>query len=149
MADKLHDRATAVENQFFARRDQELLAKLREEMGTSEVRSALSAATGIEDKEALDALIEHQIKPQTMVVVGLIPMVAVAWSDGVLERPNGTRSPKRRAAWASRKGLPVSNCWKAGLLRNRATIYWMLGKAIPLPWWKRWTTLRWPRSEIK
>lgn len=85
MADKLHERATVVENQFFARRDQELLAKLREEMGVSEVRSALSAAIGIDDKEALDALVEHQIKPQTMLVVGLIPMVAVAWSDSVLE----------------------------------------------------------------
>ena len=85
MADKLHERATAVENKFFAHRDEELLAKLREELEASETRSALSAAIGIEDKEALDALIELNIKPQTLLVIGLIPMVAVAWSDGVLE----------------------------------------------------------------
>ena len=85
MSDTLHERAEALENGFFAHRDQELLAKLREEMKTDEVREALSAAIGIEDKEALDALIEHDIKPQTLVVLGLIPMVAVAWSDNVLE----------------------------------------------------------------
>lgn len=85
MADKLHERATALENEFFAHRDQELLAKLREEMDGDETRSALSKAIGIEDKDALDALIEHDIKPQTLLVIGLIPMVAVAWSDGVLE----------------------------------------------------------------
>ena len=129
MADKLHDRATAVENQFFARRDQELLAKLREEMGTSEVRSALSAATGIEDKEALDALIEHQIKPQTMVVVGLIPMVAVAWSDGVLESAErnaitkaagsvgvkeGTASFELLESWLAEKpGDDLLDAWKS------------------------------------
>jgi hypothetical protein len=85
MADKLHERASALENEFFAHRDQELLAKLREEMESEETRAALSKAIGIEDKEALDALVEHDIKPQTMLVIGLIPMVAVAWSDGVLE----------------------------------------------------------------
>lgn len=85
MADKLHERATAVENQFFANRDQELLAKLRQEMEAGETRTALSAAIGIEDAGALDALMAHEIKPQTLLVLGLIPMVAVAWSDGVLD----------------------------------------------------------------
>jgi len=85
MADKLRDRAAALENEFFAHRDQELLAKLRDEMEAGETRSALSAALGIEDAGALDALLEHQIAPQTMLVIGLIPMVAVAWSDGVLD----------------------------------------------------------------
>ena len=59
MADKLHERASALENEFFAHRDQELLAKLREEMESEETRAALSKAIGIEDKEALDALVEH------------------------------------------------------------------------------------------
>ena len=96
MADSLHDRAEALENGFFAHRDQELLAKLKDEMKTDETREALSAASGIEDKEALDALIEHKIDPQTLLVVGLIPMVAVAWSDGVLE--SGERDAIAKAA---------------------------------------------------
>jgi len=85
MADKLHERAAVVENQFFANRDQELLAKLREELEAGETRTALAGAIGIEDTEALDALMAHDIKPQTLLVIGLIPMVAVAWSDGVLD----------------------------------------------------------------
>ena len=101
MADKLHERAAALENKFFANRDQELLTKLRAEMDANETRSALSAAIGIEDQAALDALIKHDIKPQTLLVIGLIPMVAVAWSDGVLE------SAERDAITKAADGLGV------------------------------------------
>ena len=86
MADTLHERAEALENGFFAHRDQELLAKLREEMKAEETRTALSNAIGIQDKEALDSLVSHKIEPQTLLAIGMIPMVAVAWSDGVLEK---------------------------------------------------------------
>lgn len=85
MADSLHERAEALENGFFAHRDQELLAKLRDQMETEETREALSSAIGIDNQEVLDSLIEHKIDPKTLLVLGLIPMVAVAWSDSVLE----------------------------------------------------------------
>lgn len=104
MADKLHERATAVENQFFANRDEQLLAKLREEMQAGETRAALSEAIGIDDAEALDALIEHQIKPETLLVVGLIPMVAVAWSDGVLETAERDAITKAAAGVGVKEG---------------------------------------------
>jgi hypothetical protein len=90
MSDSLQDRAEAVENVFFARRDQALLNNIRSEMEAAETRQALSDAIGIEDTEALDALIENDIRPETMLVIGMIPLVSVAWSDGILEEAERT-----------------------------------------------------------
>ena len=132
MADKLRDRAAALENEFFAHRDQELLAKLRDEMEAGETRSALSAALGIEDAGALDALLEHQIAPQTMLVIGLIPMVAVAWSDGVLD------SAERDAITKAADGVGVKEGSASfGLLQS-----WLAEKPGDdlLDAWKSYTT---------
>lgn len=138
MADSLHERAEALENGFFANRDQELLAKLRDEMKAEETRDALSAAIGIEDKETLDALMEHKIDPKTLLVIGLIPMVAVAWSDGVLESAerdaiakaadglgvkDGSASFELLQSWlASKPGDELLDAWKGYITALAGTL---------------------------
>lgn len=128
MENKLHERAEALQNGFFANRDQELLAKLREEMQADKSREALSAVIGIEDKKVLDGLLAHDIEPETLLAVGLIPMVVAAWSDGVLESAErkaiekaadeagvkeGSASYKLLSSWlATKPGDELMDAWK-------------------------------------
>ena len=62
-----------------------LLEKLRAEMEGKENRESLQAVSGIEDAAVLDSLLEQNITPETLAAVSLIPLVSVAWSDGVME----------------------------------------------------------------
>lgn len=84
MEDSIHERGRAMEDLFFQQKDQQLLEKLRQELAVKENREALETATGIHDKQVLDVLLHHQINPQTLLAVGMIPLVAVAWADNVL-----------------------------------------------------------------
>ncbi len=83
--DELTRRGQAVEGAFYKAKDQELLAKLREEMKADEGRDALAAISGVKDKAVLDHLIESGISPESLTSLSLIPLVAVAWSDGKIQ----------------------------------------------------------------
>jgi len=85
MSDSLHDRGQAIEDVFFAARDQDLVQKLKQEMAASEAREAMTIASGISDAAVLDNLIACGIAPESMASVALIPLVAVAWADNKME----------------------------------------------------------------
>ena len=96
MSDSLQDRGKALENLFYANQDQELLAKLRGELVTEKKMEALSAASGVTDPNTLDMLVSHEVSPETMTAVALIPLVAVAWADGKMD--DGERTAILKAA---------------------------------------------------
>ena len=74
-----------LEEAFFLRKDAELRAKLHQALENKEKRECLAAASGIHKEETLDALIKLGITPQTLAAFSLVPLVAVAWSDGELD----------------------------------------------------------------
>lgn len=79
--EELHSRGESLAESFFAKRDRELMEKLREELSDEKNRAALKAASGIEDDTVLQGLIDNGITPHTLTAVSLIPLVAVAWAD--------------------------------------------------------------------
>ena len=79
--EELHSRGESMADSFFKQRDQELMAKLREEVSNEQCQLALKAASGIEDETVLQELVENGITPETLTAVSLIPLVTVAWSD--------------------------------------------------------------------
>lgn len=85
MKDSLHERGKAIENSFFAHSDHVLLDKIRAEMAAQSSREALQAASGISDESVLDALANSGITPESLASVALVPLVAVAWADKVME----------------------------------------------------------------
>jgi hypothetical protein len=85
MNDPLHERGKAIEDLFFAESDKKLLAKLKQELAAKEQKEALALAAGINDEPALAALVKHNITAETLTTVGLIPLIAVAWADDVLD----------------------------------------------------------------
>jgi len=79
--DELNSCGEKMAESFFAKRDKELLEKLRADMSNEENRSTLKSASGIEDETVLQGLVDSGITPEALTAVSLIPLVAVAWAD--------------------------------------------------------------------
>ncbi len=78
----LAERRQALEEEFFRRREQALIEKLREQEQRRQLREALAEASGIQDAATLDRLIDAGIQPRTLAPLALVPLVEVAWADG-------------------------------------------------------------------
>jgi hypothetical protein len=79
--DILQQRGRALEEAFFAERDRQLLETLRRRMSMEEAQKVLAAATGVVDSIALPEL-AGVAAPQFLAILGIYPMVHVAWCDG-------------------------------------------------------------------
>ncbi len=78
----LNPDAITIEEAFFAQENAKLLERLRQEARVQERREALRSALRVDDEGVIDALIELDLYPETVVAFGLVPMVEVAWADG-------------------------------------------------------------------
>lgn len=81
----LGDRKKALEESFFAKENERLLEKLRAEQARLEAKEALAQASQIQDDAVIERLVELGIGPDTWTALLLVPLVEVAWADGVLE----------------------------------------------------------------
>ena len=79
--DTIHQRGRALEEAFFADRDKQLLDNLRRRLTMEEAQKVLGAATGAMDSIPLPEL-AGVAAPQFLAILGIFPMVDVAWCDG-------------------------------------------------------------------
>lgn len=78
--DAFHQRGEALENQFFAKVDEELVKKLREKQEVQDLQKMLGVCDST--AKSLHAL---GVSTETSAALRLAPLVAVAWADGLLE----------------------------------------------------------------
>jgi len=78
--DSIHKRGRALEEAYFAERDWKLLQALRRKLSLAEAQKVLTAATGVVDEIAIPEL-SRIAAPQFLAVLGIFPMVEVAWCD--------------------------------------------------------------------
>jgi hypothetical protein len=83
--DFLGDRRKALEDQFFEKQNRQLLDSLRDKREAGDRTSALAAASGIGDTAVLEKLVALEIGVDALAALSLIPLVAVAWADGVVQ----------------------------------------------------------------
>jgi hypothetical protein len=81
MKDMIREREKALENEFFASRERELLERLRAEANAAADREALGRAICIEDTDLLDALLAAGVEADTAALLTVVPLVFVAWGD--------------------------------------------------------------------
>ncbi len=81
----LSGRKNELEEKFFLAREQELLKALREEVASKERKKALADASGITDEDLLDQLHELDVAGETLAALSLVPLIAVAWADGIVD----------------------------------------------------------------
>ena len=94
----LRDRGRNLEDEFFRREDQRLMARLKELRSAETAREALARASGITNPDVLNKLMELGIRAETVAALKIVPLVEVAWADGTLDA-------KERRAIAERAGI--------------------------------------------
>jgi hypothetical protein len=74
--------ARAREDEYFRRKDRELIEKMRKAAAADEARQELQAASGVRDPELLQELEALGFTPDTVSLLPLVPIVQVAWAEG-------------------------------------------------------------------
>ena len=80
--DGLSERGKALEEEYFKRRDRELVEKIRRAADAERDRTGLREQTGLDDPALLQELQDLGFTPETVVLLPLIPLVQVAWVEG-------------------------------------------------------------------
>jgi len=83
-------RRMELEEEFFLKRDMELLQALREKTASKQRKQALAEASGIAHDDLLDQLIELDVSGETAAALSLVPLIAVAWADGTIDAKERT-----------------------------------------------------------
>jgi len=77
----LDDRRQALEEIFFQKENEKVLADLRAEREQKSHREALASVMAIGDTDVLDQLVSAGIRAETWLAITLVPLIEVAWAD--------------------------------------------------------------------
>ncbi|HEY0872017.1 MAG TPA: hypothetical protein VGD94_00990 [Vicinamibacterales bacterium] len=80
--DGITDDARKREEEYFRRKDRELIERMRQQAEAADARKQLEAATGIQDPESLKDLEALGFTPRTLALLPLVPVIQVAWAEG-------------------------------------------------------------------
>jgi hypothetical protein len=80
--DGLTDQARKREEDYFRKRDRELIERMRAAAAAEQTRRDLQAKTGFKDPALLRDLEELGFTPETIALLPLVPILQVAWAEG-------------------------------------------------------------------
>jgi len=72
------------EDSYFRQREEKLLAELRKRVERERARKGLSEELNVSDERVLAALEELGFTREVLVLLHIVPLVQVAWSDGTI-----------------------------------------------------------------
>ena len=125
--ERLHRRAHALEEAFFAKRERELLAALQKKIEDENELGALLEQCGIRDTRTAETLVACGIRATTLPALILTPLLAVTWADGELQRFERELVVKRALL---HRIVPNSDPWE--LMQS-----WLAAKP-PAPLFEAW-----------
>lgn len=106
----LGNRRQVLEEEFFNRENERLRQQLRVRLESEKNRKALAEASGITHPEVLDHLVRLGLDGETVVALGLVPLIDVAWADGKMAER------ERLAVLAAARERGIDDASPAGLL---------------------------------
>ena len=80
--DVFADRGRSLEEDYFRKKDRELIEKMKKAAAAEESRREMGARTGLTDPEMLQELEELGFTPETVALLPLVPVVQMAWAEG-------------------------------------------------------------------
>jgi|SRR5688572_7241782 len=80
--DAFADRGRALEEEYFRKKDRELVEKMRRAAEADQARGELSKQTGISDPAVLAELQELGFTGDTVILLPLMPVLELAWAEG-------------------------------------------------------------------
>ena len=105
--DILREQSKNLEDEFFRREDQKLLARLQEMRKAELSREELTKATGISKPEVIDRLLHLGIQVETLAALSIVPLVEVAWADGSLDAKERAAVLEHASEGGITKGSPA------------------------------------------
>lgn len=78
----LDDRRRASEDDYFRKKDRELIEKMRQAAEAERATTELRTRTGLSDPQLLKTLQELGFTPDTIAVLPFVPIVQMAWAEG-------------------------------------------------------------------
>ena len=79
--DSLAERGRAIEEEYFRRKDRELVEKMRQAKAAEAARGEMGRATGLEDPALLKGLQDLGFTPDTVILLTVIPVLEMAWAE--------------------------------------------------------------------
>jgi hypothetical protein len=76
------ERGRSLEEEYFRKKDRELVEKMRQASAAAQERAELVARTGLNDPQLLEELQALGFTPDTVALLPLVPVVQVAWAEG-------------------------------------------------------------------
>lgn len=80
--DSLGERGRALEEDYFRKKDRELVEKMRKASEEGLARQEMGKATGLTDPAVLAELQSLGFTPETVSLLPLVPVLHVAWAEG-------------------------------------------------------------------
>ena len=99
--DALAKRGRALEDDYFRKKDLELIEKIRQTAAVEQVRNDLGRKIGLDDRELLQELQDLGFTIDTVVLLPLVPILQVAWAEGGIT----TAERELILAWPGAVGL--------------------------------------------
>jgi hypothetical protein len=81
------DRRRAHEDEYFRKRDQDLVEQARVRAEDEAALQRLAEAAGTRDEDILRDLQRLQYTPDTVTLLHVVPLIEVAWADGTMSDP--------------------------------------------------------------
>jgi hypothetical protein len=95
------------EEEYFRRKEQELIAKLRQRVSTEAHRKGLAEAVGIDNEQILEVLRDMGFDRETVVLLFLVPLLQVAWGDGKLSEEERSLILEAAGSHGVKEGHPA------------------------------------------
>jgi hypothetical protein len=80
--DAFAERGRSLEEEYFHRKEKEVIEKMRLRAAAEEQRQRLGQETGVADSEVLRDLQELGYTPETVMLLHLVPLIQTAWAEG-------------------------------------------------------------------
>lgn len=80
--DSFAERGRALEEEYFRKKDRELVEKMRRVAAADQARGELSRQTGVSDPAVLAELQELGFTADTVILLPLVPVLELAWAEG-------------------------------------------------------------------
>ena len=80
--DAIRERGRSLEDDYFRKKDRQLVEKIQRAAEAERVRGALERAVGINDPELLQDLLNLGFTPETVVLLPIVPILQMAWAEG-------------------------------------------------------------------
>ena len=85
--DAMAKRGKGLEEEYFHRKEQELIEKLRKRRQAEAEMKELAEASGIPNEDVLKTLQELGYRRDTVSLLHLVPLISVAWADNKVSGP--------------------------------------------------------------